>query len=31
MPASATRTIQLNEREESLFREFMRLRGKKQQ
>ena len=31
MPASAARTIQLNAREEALFREFMRLRGKKQQ
>ena len=29
--ATATRTIQLSEREEALFREFMRLRGKKQQ
>jgi hypothetical protein len=30
-PTAATHTIQLNGRDEALFREFMRLRGKKQQ
>jgi len=31
MPTAASHTIQFNEREEALFREFLRLKGKKQQ